>query len=180
MLGVPAATATTLVLLFGGGVAAVAVLCVLLRGRLGRVDGVGRVVAAALLLSLTALPWIGWRFAEDVHTTTGLDSYERANMGPIQAYLPGYLVNGARARIPTGATWAAAVGPSRANPVARGAFPSLVMITLFPRSSASIDRADWVVAWGEEPSTVARVTDVHVVHPRQGPLPPVVVGRGSR
>jgi hypothetical protein len=177
MLGVPTASTATIALLFAGGVLAAAVLCFLVRSRLRGADFAERVVAAGLLLSLTALPWIGWRFAEDVRTTTKLDSYERANMGPIQAYLPGYLVDGARTRIPVGATWAVAVGPSDANPIARGAFPSLVLTTLFPRPSVSIDRAAWVVAWGENPARVGRVSDVSVVHPRQGPLPPVVVAR---
>jgi hypothetical protein len=177
MLGVPAAGAATTALLFTAGILAAAVLAYLVRHRLRALDAAAGAVAAAFVLSLTAVPWIAWRFAEDLHTTTKLDPYERASMGPIQAYLPGYLVDGARARIPAGATWSAAVGPSKANPIARGAFASLVMITLFPRPSAALDRADWIVAWGVDPSRVAPVTGVRVVHAQQGPLPPVVIGR---
>jgi hypothetical protein len=179
MVGVPAAGTATTALLFAAGLVAACAVAVFLHSRLRGLEIASQVVAAAALLSIVALPWVGWRFVEDLRTTTKLDSYERENMGPIQAYLPGYLADGARARIPSAGTWAAAVGASAANPIARGAFPALLLTTLFPRVSAPVDRAGWIVAWGIDPACVAAVTDVHVVHARQGPLPPVVVAKRS-
>jgi len=175
MVGVPAAGAATTALLFGAGVAIVIVLVVALRGRLRALTLAGAVAAGALLLSLTAVPWIGWRFVEDLRTTTRLDAYERANMGPIQTYLPGYLLEGARPLIPAGASFSVAVGPSSANPLARSAFPALALVTLFPRASAPLDRAHWLLAWGVDPATLRDVTRIRVVHARQGPLPAVLL-----
>jgi hypothetical protein len=180
MIGVPAASAATTALLFLVGIAAVVVGVFLLRRRAAGLTTEGRVVAAVLALSLVAVPWLAWRFAEDVSTTTGYDSYQRASAGPIQAYLPGYLVDGARSRIPAGATWSAAVGPGAGNAVARKAFPALVLTTLFPRVSAPAQTASWLVAWGVDPRRVARVSRVEVAHPRQGTLPPVLVAKARR
>jgi hypothetical protein len=180
MLGVPAASAATTAALLLAGIVAVAAAAVALRGRFRGLDAPARLVAAGLGLSLVALPWIGWRFVEDLRTTTKLDSYERANMGPIQAYLPGYLLDGARARIPADGTWAVAVGRSRANPLAQQAFPSLALVALFPRVSAPLGRAGWIVGFGADPASFTAVRGTEVVHARQGPLPPVVLAQTKR
>ncbi len=180
MIGVPAAGAVTTALLVLAGLGVVAAAAFAVRRRVGGWGLETRVVAVAAGLSLAALPWIAWRFAEDLATTTRYDAYTRANAGPIQAYLPGYLADGARARIPPGATWAVAVGSSQANPVAQKAFPALVLITLFPRPSAPPGTASWIVGWGAPPASIVPVSRAVVVHPRQGPLPPVTVAKTRR
>ncbi len=180
MIGVPAASAATTALLFAIGAVAVAVAAAALRRRRHGLPPEARLVAAAVALSLVALPWVAWRFAEDLRTTTRFDAYERASMGPIQAYLPGYLVDGVRSRIPPGATWWADAGPAVPYSTARKAFPSLVLTTLFPRVSAPPRQASWIVAWGASPRAVRPVGRVRVAHPRQGPLPPVLVAKARR
>jgi hypothetical protein len=157
VLGVPAASAATKAALFLLGSGLVAAALILLRGRLTGLRLEERLVVAAVALSLVALPWIGWRFVEDLRTTTRLDPYERANMGPIQAYLPGYVVS--RARV-SGATWATQVGPVP-NQIARRAFPSLALISLFPRPSAPPGEADALLRYGFDPEHPYRVVVVH-------------------
>lgn len=180
MVGVPAASAATTAALVLAGVLAASVLGAVLRRRLAPLRGEQRVVACAVALTVVAVPWVAWRFAEDLATTTKYDAYERANLGPIQAFLPGYLLDGARARIGPGDSWATVVGPSHANPIARQAFPALALASLFPRVSAQPAKADWIIAWGASPAGAARVERPVVVHPAQGPLPPVVLARRAR
>ena len=153
MVGVPAAAAATTAALFLAGILAVAVGLFLARGRLHRLGVAERIVVAATAASLVAVPWIGWRFVEDLRTTTTLDPYERANMGPIQAYLPGYLVQNVHVR----GTWTTDIGP-QPNEIARQAFPSLVLVKLFPQLSAAPDRADWALRFGYDAAHPYRVT----------------------
>ncbi len=152
MLGVPAASAATTAALFLAGIVAVVLVLYLARRRVRALHTVELLVVAAVALSLVALPWIGWRFVEDLRVTTKLDPYERANMGPIQAYMPGYLVQGVHIR----GTWTTDVGP-QPNDTARSAFPSLVLVKLFPRLSAPPDRADWIIRWGYDRAHPYRV-----------------------
>lgn len=152
MLGVPAASAATTAALFLVGILVVALALYLVRSRLRRLETVERLVAASLALSLVALPWVGWRFVEDLRVTTKLDPYERENMGPIQAYMPGYLVQSVHIR----GTWTTDVGP-HPNEIARSAFPSLVLVKLFPQLSAPPGRADWVIRWGYDAAHPFRV-----------------------
>ncbi|MGZ4353416.1 MAG: hypothetical protein ACXVZ4_07715 [Gaiellaceae bacterium] len=180
MVGVPAASAATTLLLFVVGLAGVGLAAAVFRSRLRGLPLDARLATAALGLSLVAAPWLVWRFAEDLRTTTRYDSYERANAGPIQAFLPGYLVDGARSLIPPTASWATAVGPSDADPIAQKTFPALALVALFPRVSAPPSSADWIIGWGVDPRRVARVGRVAVAHPRQGPLPPVLVAPRRR
>ncbi|HZS62290.1 MAG TPA: hypothetical protein VFA43_23680 [Gemmatimonadaceae bacterium] len=180
MLGVPAASAATTALLVLCGLLLASALIVPAR-RFFRPSGNEEwLVFCAVGVAVVALPWIGWRFAEDLSYTTKLDSYSAQSAGPIQAYLPGYLASDAAKVIPRSATWATAVGASSANPIAQKAFPALVLITLFPRPSAPPHEAGWIVGWGAPPGRVARVKDARVVHPRQGPLPAVVVAKTVR
>lgn len=180
MVGVPAASAATTALLVLAGLVAALVLARPAYRRFRPTGSEELLVAGALVVAVVALPWIGWRFVEDLSYTTKLDGYAARNAGPIQAYLPGYLADGAAKAIPPGATWATAVGGASANSIARQAFPSLVLVTLFPRASAPPSKAGWIVGWGAPPNRVAPVSRVQVVHPRQGPLPPVVVGKVVR
>jgi hypothetical protein len=125
-------------------------------------------------------PYLVWRVVEDIRYTTRLDPYERQAAGPIQAFLPGYLVDGARTIVPPEDTYATVVGPTVPNAIARKAFPSLVLVSLFPRRSASRSDAQWIVAWGVPRQKLIRLGRVYVVHAALGPLPPVLAVRVRR
>jgi hypothetical protein len=180
MLGVPSSPGPVggALLVVGLFLAAVAALLVLRRRRVGLRDSALVVCAAA---TLGAGPFLVWRIVEDLRYTTGLDAYERQAAGPIQAFLPGYLLDGTRRILPRDATYAVAVGDEVPYPTARKAFPALALTSLFPRVSvADPARADWIVAWGVDPRHVARVTRVVVARPRTGPLPAVLVAKVRR
>lgn len=170
MYGVPAASTATTAALFLVGIALAVVAGFRVRGRY---RGEERFVALAVVLSLIAVPWVGWRFAEDLSTTTRLDAYTRANAGPIQAYLPGYLVDAAKPVVGRRQTWAAVTGAGLGNSTAARAFPALVLTELFPRVSAPVRSADWLLAVGIEPRAVTHVTGVRVIETARGVLPPV-------
>jgi len=181
VLGVPASLGAVGSALLVLAAVALAAALVLLRRRLAASPPPTAAAAVALALTAAALPYVGWRFVEDLRVTTRLDAYERASAGPIQAYLPGYLVDGARNVIPAGASFATAVSPAVPWEPARAAFPSLALQTLFPRRSVSDPRAaDYVVTWGIEPARVAPVSRTWTVRPRAGEYPAVYVGRVRR
>src|SRR5437879_6366786 len=100
MLGVPASPGAFgwLVLALGAG-GSVAVVGVLLP-RLRRLPAAGVAAAGALALTCGVVPYLALRFVEDLRVTTRLDAYGASAAGPIQAYLPGYLVEGAQRHIP--------------------------------------------------------------------------------
>jgi hypothetical protein len=134
-----------------------------------------------LVLTCAALPYVARRFAEDLRVTTKLHGYDATAAGPVQAYLPGYLVEGARDHIPLGATFATAVGQRIPWPSARAAFPALAMNTLFPRLSVGDPRrADYVVTWGVRPGRLAPVARTWVARAAAGSYPAVFVGRVAR
>jgi len=152
-----------------------------LRRRLSAAPRPTAAATVALALTIAAVPYVAWRFVEDVRVTTKLDAYGATAAGPIQAYLPGYLVDGAQRWIPRGATFATAVSPAIPWQPARAAFPSLAMQTLFPRISVTDPRsADYVVSWGMAPACVAPVSRTWVVRPRTGQYAAVYVGRVRR
>lgn len=179
MLGVHSESVATLALLFGSGCILAAVLW-LLGGRPAPRALEERALGVALAAVVLSLPYLGWRVVEDLRYTRSLDPYERAAAGPIQSYLPGYLVDGARRIVPPGATYATVVGRSVPYATARDAFGPLVLTTLFPRQSVRVRDAQWIVAWGVSPARVARVGKVLVVHRRLGALPPVFAARVRR
>ncbi len=176
MLGVPASPGVAgWSLLAAGGLAAVVALLVLRRR--GALDA----ARVCLVVTVAAVPYVGLRIGDDLRVTTRLHGYDAAAAGPVQAYLPGYLVDGARRLIPRDATYATAVGTQVPWSQARLAFPSLALQTLFPRISvADPRRADYVVSWGLRPGRVATVSRVWVVRPRRGPYPAVYVGKVAR
>lgn len=176
MLGVPTASASVLAALFALGIAIVAAAWIR-DGRRRPSTPTDLAVAVAVAAAVASLPYVGWRFVKDVRYTTSLDPYERAAAGPIQSYLPGYLVDGARKVVPPGATYATVVGGSVPYADARDAFGPLVLTTLFPRQSVPVRDAQWIVAWGISPARVAQVGKVIVVQRRLGPLPPVFVAK---
>jgi hypothetical protein len=178
MLGVPASPGAfgwlVLALGVGGSVAVVGVLL----PRLRRLPAAGVAAAGALALTCGVVPYLAWRFVEDLRVTTRLDAYGASAAGPIQAYLPGYLVEGAQRHIPRDATYAVAVASSIPWAPARAGFPPLAMETLFPRRSvADPARADYVVTWGIAPRSVAHVSRTWVVRPKAGLYAAVFVGR---
>jgi hypothetical protein len=178
VLGVPASPGIVGWILLATGVLLTTIGFLLVRGRLqgAPVETVAGFLCLALTLSL--LPYVSWRFVEDLRVTTGLDDYSAGAAGPIQAYLPGYLVERADEVIPPGATFATVVGAGIPWSAARAAFPSLALETLFPRRSVADPRsADYVLSWGIEPSRVAPVSRVWLVRPRAGAYPPVYVAK---
>jgi hypothetical protein len=179
MVGVPNASAAVVAALFALGLAIVAAAWI--RGGRRRPGTPAELaVAIAVAAAVASLPYVGWRFAKDLRYTTSLDPYERAAAGPIQSFLPGYLVDGARRVVPPGATYATVVGRAVPYPTARDAFGPLVLTTLFPRQSVPVRDAQWIVAWGVSPASVAPVGKVVVVQRRLGPVPPVYVAKVRR
>lgn len=180
MYGVRGAGAGGWIVLALGATAAAVALGVL-RPRLKAAAFPVATAEVALVLTAAALPFLAWRIVQDLRVTTGLDAYAAAAAGPIQAYLPGYLVDGAQRRIPVGATYATVVSPAVPWPAARAAFPSLAMETLFPRVSvADPRRAGYVLTWGLPPPRVVRVSRWWVVRPRAGEYAAVYVGEVRR
>jgi hypothetical protein len=164
--------------LLAGGVVAAVLAFLMLRRRVGPMPAVVAFAAACLTLTVAAVPYVLWRFADDLRVTTKLHGYDAASAGPIQAFLPGYLVDGAQRYIPRDATFATAVGPGIPWAPARAAFPSLALTTLFPRHSvADPTRADYIVSWGVSPGRIAPVSRVWVARPRAGAYAAVYVGK---
>lgn len=177
MLGVPSSPGMVgFALLALGFVFAVVALAALVKRRAGR-QLEDLAATACLIATIGVLPFIAWRYVQDMRLTTRLHGYDAAAAGPVQAYLPGYLVDNARALIPLHATYATAVSQSVPYASARAAFPSLALITLFPRRSVPVRNADYVLTWGVAPSDVALVTRTWLARPRVGPLPAVRVGK---
>lgn len=181
MLGVPGSPGAVG---FGAivlGLVAAFVALALLRHRLRGENTATAAALVALVLVGAAVPYVAYRTVEDLRVTTKLDPYSTAAAGPIQAYLPGYLVDPVRALVPPGATYATVVSSSVPYEPARAAFGSLALQTLFPRRSvAEAGRADYVVTWGVEPSRVVRVKRQWVARKAFARYPALYVGRVAR
>jgi hypothetical protein len=178
VLGAPASPgAVGWALIAFGLVFAVAAL-VRFRGALRRrVPSVAAAIAAMIVVA-AATPYVVWRIVEDLRYTTTLHGYDRQAAGPVQAFLPGYLLDGASRLIPSTATYATVVSPSVPWAPARAAFGSLAMQSLFPRRSvANVRDADYVVAWGLRPRTVAPVGRVWTLRKAFGQSPVIYVAR---
>lgn len=181
MLGVPSSPGFLGWALLLSGVGVGALLCALLRRHIRAAPLPAAAASVCLAFTAAALPYVAWRFAEDLRVTTKLAGYDAAAAGPIQAYLPGYLVDGAPRLIPRTATYATAVGPSIPWAAARAAFPSLALQTLFPRRSVAEPRkANYVLTWGIQPARVAPVDRVWVIRPRLGDYAAIRIGRVRR
>jgi hypothetical protein len=181
MLGVPASPDAVGYALLALGIAASgAVAAVLWRGERDR-DRVRTLLAAGLLATVGAAPFLAWRIVEDVRYTRRLDASTYDGAGPVQAFLQPYLLDRVPALIPRGATYAAVTGGAVPYPTAREAFPSLAHETLFPRISVSDPRrADYVVAWGVDPQSVAPVRRVVVARRAAGAYPALRVAEVRR
>lgn len=179
MLGLPSSPgALGYVLLLAGFVGAAALVVRLLRG--SPRPPVLVACAACAVATLGSGPFFVWRFVEDIRYTTGLNRSDYDGAGPIQAFLQPYLLDTVPALIPRGDTYFTAVGDVPYD-AARKAFPSLALQTLFPRiSTDDARRADWIVAWGVDPRSVAPVRQVVVARARSGVYPAVFVARVRR
>jgi hypothetical protein len=181
VLGVPSSLGAS-----GSGLLALGTLILIaavlrLRRRWAGLDAIAIAAQLCLVVTVAAVPYVCWRFVEDLRVTTRLDPYDRAAAGPIQAYMPGYLVDGAVPHVPAGATIAAVASRRVPWPAARAAFPSLVFETLFPRRTvARAADADYVITWGVRPEAVAPVSRVWVARPRVGDYLAVYVGKVRR
>jgi hypothetical protein len=180
MLGVPGSPGVLgWILLVLGLVGAAAAAGFFLARRRPGLAGSALVVCAATTLGVG--PFLVWRIIEDMRYTTGLDAYERNAAGPIQAFLPGYLLDPVRRIVPRDATYATAVGDKVPHSAAHVGFPPLALTTLFPRLSVDDPRkADFVIAWGTDPRRLAPVSRVVVARGALGPLPSVVVATVRR
>jgi hypothetical protein len=136
--------------------------------------------AVALLAVVAAGPYLVWRIVSDLRVTTRMTAYDRSAAGPVQAYLQPYLLDPVTRIIPPGDTYATAVGDEVPYTPARQAFPSLALQRLSPRVSTAPSDADWIVAWGVDPRSVAHVGRVIVARPASGVYPAVRVARVVR
>jgi hypothetical protein len=136
---------------------------------------------ACLALTFGVGPFLVWRVVEDIRYTTSLDANYRNGAGPIQAFLRPYFLDDVPALIPRSDTYYAIAGSAVPYATARKAFPLLALDKLFPRRSAATAReADYIVAWGVAPSSLAPVGPVRVASPASGSLPPLFVARVRR
>jgi hypothetical protein len=178
MLGVPASPGMLGWSLLALGIVVSVAFAVMRRRRLARLPPP---VAAAWLCVVSTcafLPFIAHRFQQDLRVTTGLHGYDRAAAGPVQSYLPGYLVDDARGLMPVDSTFATAVSHKVPWEAARAAFGSLAMETLFPRVSVAVPaRADYVLTWGIRPATLVKVSRTWLVRPGGGVYPAVYLGK---
>jgi hypothetical protein len=179
MLGVPGSPGAvgSALLVLGLALAAVGFWLARRRGLVPS-DLAGRSSAAMLALTLGVGPFVTWRIVEDLRVTTALDSYERRESGPIQAFLQPYLLDGVHELIPAGATYSTAVSDAVPYEAACAAFPALALRELFPRRTVSDPaRAEWIVAWGIDPRRLAPVERVLVATKPSGVYPAVYVAR---
>jgi hypothetical protein len=150
-----------------------------LRARIPR-DAAGAAAAFSLALIVAVFPYLVWRIVEDMRYTTRLTAYDASAMGPVQAYLAPYLLDGVPKLIPPGDSYTTVTGPGVPFEPARKAFPALAIATLFPRRLVDRREADWVVAWGIPPSAAAPVGRVVVVRRASGDYPALTIARVRR
>ena len=181
MLGVPASPGALGWALIAIGLVLAVAAVVRFRGALRRQVPSVAAALVALIIVAAATPYIVWRIVEDLRYTTTLHGYDRAAAGPVQAFLPGYLLDGASRLIPPTATYATVVSPNVPWAPARNGFGPLAMQSLFPRRSvAEIRDADYVVAWGVQPRTVVPVRQVWTLRKAFGQSPTIYVARTTR
>lgn len=177
MVGVPSGLgAVGGVLLAVGALIAVAVALLLVRRGPASSAPLGGLVALTLGVALGSVPVSVWRIVEDLRFTTSLDPVQARGAGPIQSYLPPYLLDRVPRLMPRGDTYYASA--SGVNRIARQAFPALALRALFPR--ISVDRpaeADWIVTLGVDPRRLASVGSVIVAREPFGVYPAVLVAR---
>lgn len=181
MLGVPASPGAVGWLLIALGGVVIVVGLGLARRALGRADLPAAASTLALIVAVGSAPYIVWRIVEDLRHTTQLGAYDAKFAGPVQAYLPGYLLDGAPRLIPPSATYATVVSPTVPWAPARVGFGPFAMQILFPRRAVSDPRAaDFLVSWGVAPGRVTSTSRIWVLHRASPATPLVYVARVSR
>ena len=179
MLGVPSHPGATGLAALVFGILVVSVAAFRLRFSWPR-QVVERLAAAVAIVVVAAAPYLVWRVVSDLRTTTAMTSYDRGVAGPVQAFLQPYLLDPVKRIIGPGDTYATVAGAGVPYEPARQAFPSLALQTLFPRISTAPSRAEWIVAWGADPRSVARVGRVIVARAAAGAYPALLVARVRR
>jgi hypothetical protein len=136
-------------------------------------------LTAALGVTVASVPFGLWRMVEDLRFTTRLNDEQVEGAGPIQTFIPPYILDDVRPLIPREDTYVTMTGPDVREELARTAFRYLALTALFPRVAAEdAADADWVIAWGGDPrESGVDVEDVRVVRPAEGQIPAVVVAR---
>ena len=181
MLGLPASPGAVGAALLALGVVLGAAAAYLARRRwfAGWEPAPALVLAAALGVTVASMPFSVWRMAEDMRFTTRLNDEQVEGAGPIQTFIPPYILDGVRPLIPRGDTYVTVTGPAVREELARTAFRYLALTALFPRTAAEdAADADWVIAWGGDPRDAGvDVEDVRVVRPAEGQIPAVVLAR---
>jgi len=179
MLGVPSHPGAVGYAVLALGVLVTLLAVLALRGRWPQ-ESVERLAVVSIAIVVAIAPYVAWRVVEDLRVTTAMGSYDRSVAGPVQAYLQPYLLDPVRTIIPPGATYATVVGPGVPYDTAKRAFPSLALETLFPRVSKAPREAQWIVAWGAAPGSVAPVGRVIVARRASGTYPALLVARVRR
>ncbi len=179
MLGVPSSPGAAGLAALVLGVLAVGVVALRLRSR-WPTDLIERLAAAVAVVVVAAAPYLVWRVVSDLRTTTAMTPYDRGVAGPVQAYLQPYLLDPVKRLLGPTDTYATVVGAGVPYAPARQAFPSLALQVLFPRVSTAPRRARWIVAWGADPRSVAKVGKVIVARPAVGAYPALLVARVRR
>ena len=178
MLGVPASPGAVGWLLIALGFLAIVVGLGRARRTLANADRSTAAGIVALIVATGSAPYIVWRIVEDLRYTTALSTYNAEFAGPVQAYLPGYLLDGATRLIPPASTYATVVSPKVPWPPARSGFGPLAMNVLFPRRAVADPRiADYVVTWGVAPGQVTTPRRTWVLRRASGMTPAVFVAQ---
>lgn len=179
MLGVPAHAGAAGLAALAFGVLVVTIAALRLRSR-WPFDLGERLVLFVVAVVVAIAPYAVWRIVSDLRTTAAMTSYDRSVAGPVQAFLQPYLLDPVTRIIGPGDTYATVVGAGVPYEPARRAFPSLALRTLFPRISTDASHAQWIVAWGADPGSVAHVGRVIVARAAAGPYPALLVAKVRR
>jgi len=178
VLGVPASPGAVGWLLIAFGVVAIGVALARARRALYRTDLSSAAAVISLIVAIGSAPYIVWRIAEDLRYTTKLGAYDATFAGPVQAYLPGYLLDGASRLIPASSTYATVVSSKVPWAPARTGFGPLAMDILFPRRAVAEPRtADFIVTWGIAPNRVTSTRRTWVLRKASGTVPAIYVAR---
>jgi hypothetical protein len=165
MLGLPAHPGLTGAMFIALGLLTAAVLALpvwrALRHSLGE-GGIERwaaaILAASLLSSLAAAPFLAWRIVQDIRYTSRLTHVQAERIGGDMQLIDHRIVDRLRAAIPPGQTFYITASP-RISGARRYAFRNWIGYALLPRIRV-LDpaRANWIVGWERDPRRASRRT----------------------
>src|SRR5262245_371779 len=172
MLGLPAHPGRVGIALIVAGILVAAVLAPLVWASLRRsLPGPeGRwpalLLAASLLCTLAAAPFLAWRIVEDIHYTDPLTGPQAERIGGDMRQIDYHSVDGVAAVIPPGQTFYVAADPGM-DPLRRREIEYWAGYALLPRIRVRDPaRARWIVGWETDPRlTGLRVGQVIRVSP---------------